>query len=431
MKIEIIPVGDEILIGQIIDTNSAWMAAELTRQGFEIVAITTVGDDAENIRRQIDIAFFRADVVLMTGGVGPTKDDITKKTLCDYFDTDLVFDETVLENINRLFAHKNYKLNELTRSQAFVPKDCAIIQNKAGTAPILWFEQKDKLLVSMPGVPFEMKTAMADEIIPRLKKRFQSVDYLKSSFLVSDITESALATQLEDFEAQLPGNFSLAYLPSYGLIRLRLSAWGNENLPKMEFQKGKLKKALTEILVAESDAPLETLLGEALRSNNLTVSTAESCTGGNIAHRITMVSGASEYYKGSIVSYDNAVKTSLLGVDKSAIETHGAVSREVVEQMAQNVSKKLKTDCSIAVSGIAGPDGGTTEKPVGTVWICTKMQNEIVTQKYQFGNSREENINRSTNMALLQMIRMVNKEQRVKNKEQRTKNKEQRTRSKE
>ncbi|MEA4978749.1 MAG: CinA family nicotinamide mononucleotide deamidase-related protein [Petrimonas sp.] len=413
MKIEIITVGDEILIGQVIDTNSAWMAAELTRQGFEIVAITTVGDQAQNIIKALDTAFSRADILLMTGGIGPTKDDITKKTLCNYFNTDLIFDESVFQNINRLFAHKNYKLNELTKNQAFVPKDCTVIQNKAGTAPLLWFEQKGKILVSMPGVPFEMKVAITGEIIPRLRKQFLSIDYLKSSFLVSGITESALAILLEDFEAKLPGNFSLAYLPSYGLIRLRLSAWGKENLPEMEFQEGRLRETLHEVLVADGDQPLEALLGEALRSNNLTVSTAESCTGGSIAHRITLVPGASAYYKGSVVSYDNTVKTSMLDVDSKSIETYGAVSREVVEQMAQNVSEKLKTDCSIAVSGIAGPDGGTLEKPVGTVWICTRMHNETVTQKYQFGTSREENINRTTNMAILQMIKMLKKYKKV------------------
>jgi nicotinamide-nucleotide amidase len=266
-----------------------------------------------------------------------------------------------------------------------------------------------------------MKTAVTTEIIPRLKKRFLSVDYLKSSFLVSGITESSLAILLEDFEATLPGNFSLAYLPSYGLIRLRLSARGKENLPEMRFQEKKLREVLCDFLVADSDEPLEALLGEALRKEKLTLSTAESCTGGNIAHRITLVPGASEYYKGTVVSYDNAVKTSLLNIENEtikvyllevsnqAIETYGAVSREVVEQMAQNVSEKMKTDCSIAVSGIAGPDGGTPEKPVGTVWICTRMHRETVTKKYQFGTSREENINRTTNMAILQMIKMLDK----------------------
>ncbi|MDO5664636.1 MAG: competence/damage-inducible protein A [Bacteroidia bacterium] len=407
MKIEIIPVGNEILIGQIIDTNSAWMAAQLTKAGFEIIAITTVGDCTKDICQALDTAFSRADVVLMTGGVGPTKDDITKTTLCNYFNTDLVFDDSVLENINRIFAHKNYALNELTRNQAFVPKNCTVIQNIVGTAPVLWFEQNNKVLVSMPGVPFEMKTVMSDEIIPRLRKQFQSIDYLKSSLLISGITESALAIRLSDFEEQLSQKFSLAYLPSYGLIRLRLSAWGAENAPEMEARKEQLKQLVKDVLIDESDKPLETILGEKLRSKKLSISTAESCTGGNIAHQITLISGASNYFKGSIVSYANQVKSDILNIDSEIIDKYGAVSREVVEQMAQSVSKKLKTDCSIAVSGIAGPDGGTPDKPVGTVWICTKVKDKILTQKYQFGTSREENINRTTNMALLQLIKML------------------------
>lgn len=407
VKIEIIPVGNEILIGQIIDTNSAWMAAQLTKAGFEIIAITTVGDCTKDICQALDTAFSRADVVLMTGGVGPTKDDITKTTLCNYFNTDLVFDDSVLENINRIFAHKNYALNELTRNQAFVPKNCTVIQNIVGTAPVLWFEQNNKVLVSMPGVPFEMKTVMSDEIIPRLRKQFQSIDYLKSSLLISGITESALAIRLSDFEEQLSQKFSLAYLPSYGLIRLRLSAWGAENAPEMEARKEQLKQLVKDVLIDESDKPLETILGEKLRSKKLSISTAESCTGGNIAHQITLISGASNYFKGSIVSYANQVKSDILNIDSEIIDKYGAVSREVVEQMAQSVSKKLKTDCSIAVSGIAGPDGGTPDKPVGTVWICTKVKDKILTQKYQFGTSREENINRTTNMALLQLIKML------------------------
>ncbi|MDO5522416.1 MAG: CinA family nicotinamide mononucleotide deamidase-related protein [Bacteroidia bacterium] len=410
MKIEIIPVGDEILIGQITDTNSAWMADKLTRKGFEINAITTVGDCAQDIIGAIDTALLRADVVLMTGGVGPTKDDITKKTLCEYFQDQLIFSEDVLKNIEQLFARKKYTLNELTRNQAFVPENCFVIQNKAGTAPILWFERKNKILVSMPGVPFEMKTAMNNEIIPRLQKHFLPVDYLKCSFLVSGITESALALLLTGFENRLPANFSLAYLPSYGLIRLRLSAWGNENLSELELQKEKLKQLLEHILIDESDKPIETILGEKLRSKKLSISVAESCTGGNIAHRITLVPGSSDYFEGGIVSYSNSIKTNVLNINSATIEKQGAVSEEVVELMAKHISKTMQTDCSIAVSGIAGPDGGTPEKPVGTVWICTQLHNKIVTQKYQFGTSREENINRATNMAILQMIEMVNRE---------------------
>ena len=407
MKIEIITIGDEILIGQIIDTNSAWMAAELTRRGFEIIAVTSIGDNAENIRKTLDIAFERADALLLTGGVGPTKDDITKKTLCAYFDTDLVFDENVLRNINDIFFHKKFKMNELTKSQAFVPKIAEVIQNKVGTAPILWFEHNKKILVSMPGVPFEMKTAMKDEIIPRLKNRFPSEDYLRRSFLVFGITESALAIQLDDFEKELPACFSLAYLPSYGLIRLRLSVRGKENELMLAAQAEKLKQLLGDLLVAEGEKLLEELLDDKLREQKLTIATAESCTGGNIAHRITLISGASGYYKGSVVSYANDVKTALLNVPPKMMEKYGAVSEQVVKEMAKGVSEKLKTDCAIAVSGIAGPDGGTPEKPVGTVWICTQTAEKFLAKKYQFGASREENINRATNMAMLQMIKML------------------------
>lgn len=408
MKIEIIPIGDEILIGQIVDTNSAWMAAELTRHGFEIVAITTVGDNSENIRQALDIALERADIVLTTGGIGPTKDDVTKKTLCSYFKTRLVFNKNVLENIERIFSRKNYTLNKPTKEQALVPENSSIIQNKAGTAPILWFEQNGKVLVSMPGVPIEMKTAMTDDVIPRLKERFLPIDYLNYSLLVCGITESALAMLLKEFEENLPKPFSLAYLPSYGSIRLRLSAWGRENLGQMKIQEERITRIVKEILVATGDKSLEMILGEKLRNRNFSISTAESCSGGNIAHRITLVPGASDYFKGSIVSYANEIKSNVLEINSSIIGLRGAVSREVVEQMAKNIAEKMKTDCSIAVSGIAGPNGGTLEKPTGTVWICTRTPEKIVTQKHQFGDaSREENINRTTNAALLQMINML------------------------
>lgn len=410
MKIEIITIGDEILIGQIIDTNSAWMAAELTKQGFEIAAISSVSDKMEEIKNSIDIAFSRADAVLMTGGVGPTNDDITKKTLCDYFDTELVFDESVFENINQIFARKNIQMNERTKSQAYVPQHSEVIQNKVGTAPILWFNRNGKSLVSMPGVPFEMKAAMTHEILPRMKNRFRQSEYLKESFLVSGVSESALAQRLETFENELPTNFSLAYLPSFGIIKLRLSAWGEENRESLNIQKQKLVALLNDVLVSDNDNSLEELLGKKLSELNLTISTAESCTGGNIAHQITLVPGASAYFSGSIVSYINDIKINLLNVKKETIERNGAVSRQVVEEMAQNVSEILRTDCAIAVSGIAGPDGGTAEKPVGTVWICTKIHEKIESKKYQFGTSREENINRTTNMALLQMLKMLKQE---------------------
>jgi nicotinamide-nucleotide amidase len=338
MKIEIITIGDELLIGQIVDTNSAWMARELTAHGFEVVAITSVGDNAQMIERALDIAFGRADVLLLTGGVGPTKDDITKNTLCRYFHTRLVFDESVLDTIRTVFSQKNLEINELTRSQAFVPEGCTVIPNKAGTAPILWFERNNQILVSMPGVPVEMKTAMTDEIIPRLQQHFHTEPYLKRSFLVSDISESALAVKLSDFEKELPEGLSLAYLPSFGMVRLRLWARGKKHEEEMDAQAEKLIGILGDLLVAESDASLEELLGNALRQKHLTVSTAESCTGGYIAHRITTIPGASDYFNGSIIAYSNEVKRALLNVPADVLEKHGAVSRPVVEQMAANVA---------------------------------------------------------------------------------------------
>ena len=407
MRIEIITIGDEMLIGQIVNTNAAWMGRELTQHGFEIVAITTVGDQSEEIIRALDSGFGRADILLLTGGVGPTNDDITKHTLCQYFHTALTFSDEVLQQIESIFLKRNIQLNQLTRNQAYVPVNSTVIQNKVGTAPILWFEKGHKILVSMPGVPFEMKTAMTDDIIPRLQQQFLVKDYLRRSYLVTGITESALAMRLADYENKLPAGFSLAYLPSYGYIRLRLSAWGEEHKEEIRLLGRKLRQLLGDQFVAKSEKTPERLLGERLRKKGLTVSTAESCTGGYIAHRITVVAGASDYFEGSIITYDNRIKEELLEVDQKTIETAGVVSQAVVEQMALSVASKLKTDCSIAVSGIMGPEGGTREKPVGTVWIATLCGKEILSREYHVGNSREENIERTTSLALLQLIKML------------------------
>lgn len=407
MRVEIISIGDELLIGQTVNSNAAWMGRELTLQGFIITAVTTVGDRSDDIIRAIDIAFGRADILLLTGGVGPTNDDITKHTLCRYFHTALEFNDEVLQNIESVFLKRNIQLNQLTRKQAYVPASATVIQNKVGTAPILWFNKEEKVLVSMPGVPFEMKTTMHDDIIPRLQAQFLVKQYLRRTYLVSGITESALATRLAEFETLLPAGFSLAYLPSFGFIRLRLSVWGEEHKQEMKQLGRKLKQLLGDEFVARSEKTAEALLGEKLRKQNLTVATAESCTGGYIAHRITAVPGASDYFEGSIVSYDNRIKEELLDVDKSSIEKFGVVSSEVVEQMAVNVARKLKTGCSIAVSGIMGPEGGTKEKPVGTVWICTLYENELLSREYRVGSSREENIERTANLAILQLLKML------------------------
>lgn len=409
MKAEIITIGDEILIGQIVDTNSAWMCKELTENGFQVVAVTSVGDCKRSIIKSIEIAKTRADVILLTGGVGPTNDDITKSTLCEYFQTKMVFNDDVFENISQLFAKKNFAMNELTKAQAFVPENSTVINNKVGTAPILWFEQNGFILVSMPGVPFEMRDAMKYEIIPRLKNIFSVNDYLRKSFLVAGVTESALSISLQSFEESLPEGFSLAYLPTYGYVYLRLSVLGIKHKYILDQQGEKLKNALGELLIAETDKPLEFVLGELLTKKNYTVSTAESCSGGNVAKRIVSVAGASTYFKGSIVAYSNEIKNELLHVDKEILAAKGAVSEEVVREMAINVSEIMKTDCAISVSGIAGPDGGTTEKPIGTVWICTKTPDSIVAKKYNFGSSRHENIQRTTNIAMLQLIKMLNR----------------------
>ncbi|RNC64524.1 CinA family nicotinamide mononucleotide deamidase-related protein [Proteiniphilum sp. X52] len=409
MKVEVITIGDEILIGQIVDTNAAWLGRELTRYGFAITAITSVGDCQDDIIRAIDHAFERADILLLTGGAGPTNDDITKHTLCRYFHTALEFNEEVLQNIELLFLHRNIPLNQLTRQQAYIPQNCRVIQNRAGTAPILWFDKEGKVLVSMPGVPFEMRTAMGKDIIPLLQERFQANEYLQRSYLATGITESALATRLAVFENKLPAGFSLAYLPSFGYIRLRLSAWGEGRKPEMKQLGRKLKQLLGDHFAGKGEKMPEELLGEKLRKRQLTVATAESCTGGYIAHRITVVPGASDYYQGSIVSYDNRIKEEQLDVDPGTIDAHGVVSREVVEQMAINITGKLRTECGIAVSGIMGPDGGTKSKPVGTVWIATYCEGRILSREYNVGRSRKENIERAANLAILQLLKMLSR----------------------
>jgi nicotinamide-nucleotide amidase len=340
----------------------------------------------------------------LTGGVGPTNDDITKQVLCQYFGTSLVFSNEVLENINAVFAKRNIVLNELTKNQALVPKDCKVIQNRVGTAPILWFEKNEKVLVSMPGVPFEMKTAMKERIIPMLRQKFQLVEYIKESFIVADISESALAILLADFEKQLPENFSLAYLPSFGLIRLRLFVRGREHKELMKLQSKKLKKKLGKYFVAKSEDSLETLLGKKLKKLGCSLSTAESCTGGYISHKITTVSGASDYFYGSVVSYNNDVKNCILDINIETLRNFGAVSKPVVEQMARNVATKMNTNCSIAVSGIMGPKGGSRSKPIGTVWVATKYNEYLLAKAYNVNSgNRNENISRTANLAMLQI----------------------------
>ncbi|MFV0470840.1 MAG: competence/damage-inducible protein A [Paludibacteraceae bacterium] len=409
--IEIITIGDEILIGQIVDTNSAWMSTELNKSGFQVSQITSIHDDNAQIKNALNQALSKNTIVLITGGLGPTKDDITKDALCEFFDTRLTMDSNVLGNIERLFDKRNIAINELTRRQALVPEGCAVIQNIVGTAPNMWFEQNGKVVVAMPGVPLEMKKAMEDEIIPRLQKKFHTNNIIHKTVQTYGIGESALALKIADWENSLPKNIHLAYLPHFGIVKLRLSGTGNDIL-QLEFEVNQQINGLAQILgntiFAFEDKPIESIVGEKLRIGKLTIATAESCTGGNIAHKMTLVAGSSDYFKGSVVAYSNDVKKSILGVSSHDVEKYGVVSKQVVEQMARKIRELFQTDISVAISGIAGPGGGSEEKPVGTVWIAISKPEYTISQVYHFGNySREIIIERSTTAALMMVLENV------------------------
>jgi len=414
MNVEIITIGDELLIGQVVDTNSAWMGQQLESEGFHVIRKVTVGDIEEDMLAAIDSAMNRAEVVLVTGGIGPTKDDITRKTLCKYFDSQLHFSDEVYQNIENIFNRNGRAMNELTRDQAMVPNKAIVIQNRAGTAPSTWFERNGKVLVSMPGVPYEMKWLISNEILPRLKKQFrQDIHILHHTTWVNGFSESMLAIHLEAFENALPPNVKLAYLPQPGLIRLRLTIHAdtrNEAQAMLAGQQQKLRDLLQGHILTEEDKAPDELIGAILKEKKLTLGTAESCTGGKIASIITSTPGCSAYFSGSIVSYSNKVKEKVLGVNPEDIEKHGAVSREVVEQMALGAIRQLGCDCSVATSGIAGPDGGTPDKPVGTVWIAAAIGSEVVSECYQFSSIREQNILRSSNMALLMLLNLLKKQ---------------------
>ncbi|MDR3141159.1 MAG: CinA family nicotinamide mononucleotide deamidase-related protein [Tannerellaceae bacterium] len=413
MDVQIITIGDELLIGQVVDTNSAWMGQELGKAGFQVIRRTTVGDVEKEILEAIDAAMNRVQIVLLTGGLGPTKDDITQKTLCRYFDSGLHFSEEVYENILNLFAKSGRTINGLTRNQATVPDKCTVIQNKAGTAPCTWFEKDGKILVSMPGVPYEMKWLMTNEVIPRLKKRFRQDMFIRHKTVwVSGYTESMLAMQLSGFEEQLPSFVKLAYLPQPGLIRLRLSAYGSneqESEQAITEQNEKLHKLIAGHILAEEDKTIEEQTGEALLAGNLTMGTAESCTGGRIAGMLTSIPGSSRYFVGSIVSYSNDVKRHVLGVSHEDLSRYGAVSQAVVEQMSLGAMRVLGCDCAVSTSGIAGPDGGTPEKPVGTVWIAAAYRGKVVSECHHFTGIREMNVVRASNMALLLLLELIRK----------------------
>lgn len=409
MLAEIITIGDELLIGQVVDTNSAWIGQELNKIGIEVLRVVSIRDREEEIIEAIDDSIKRVNLVLMTGGLGPTKDDITKQALCKYFHTELVFDEKVFENIKRLLAEK-IPMNALNTEQAMVPKDCTVIRNPIGSAPISWFERSDKILISMPGVPLEMKTVMKEEVLPKLHKKFQGDVIMHQTFIVQHYPESVLAEKLDLWENALPTNIQLAYLPGSGSVRLRLTGRGQDNVrikDALDYEARKLKEILGADLLEEVHSALEITVGEYLKNKNLTLSTAESCTGGSIAARLTSIAGSSEYFNGGVVAYSNNIKTQLLNVSSETLEKYGAVSEETVIEMVKGAMETLNSDCAIATSGIAGPGGGTLSKPVGTVWIAAGYKNEIRTYRQEIDRGRLLNVERAGDNALLLLLNLI------------------------
>ncbi|MBD5210467.1 MAG: CinA family nicotinamide mononucleotide deamidase-related protein [Bacteroidales bacterium] len=405
MKIAVIAIGDELLLGQVIDTNSGSIARMIDPAGWSIEWVKVIHDDAEAITEAVDEAFAAADVVLTTGGLGPTKDDITKLTLCNYFGGEMVFDPSVLENIKDVFSRRGIKLNALTEGQAMVPSSCRVIQNRVGTAPIMWFERPDgKVLVSMPGVPFETVQMFESQVFPQLLEKFHSDEHIAHRcVIVEGLTESKVAMELDEWEDALPDFVHLAYLPKPGIIRLRLDgrhADGELLESTLNRLHGELCQRFADHLLADADLTPEEALLQRLRAHGYTVATAESCTGGNIAHRITALAGCSDCYLGSVVSYANSVKTDILSVDPATIEARGVVSEEVAAQMAEGVRRAIGADCSMATSGIAGPTGATPGKPVGTVCIAISTPARTISATYHFPGTRDRVIDRATTTAL-------------------------------
>ena len=423
MIASIITIGDELLIGQVVDTNSAWMAQRLNEVGIELYQITSVHDDREHILKALDEAFSRADIVLTTGGLGPTKDDITKHVMCEYFGTSLVEDFRVREHIHELYKERPEVLNRLTATQWLVPESATILPNRVGSAPIMVFESNveskklkvketgetvspdfrpstldlrhPKYLIAMPGVPHEMKIAMTEQVLPFLSTishtpyTIHHTKIIHKTILVSGIPESTLAILIEDWENALPDSMHLAYLPKDGIIRLRLSSYGEATEDEIQSHIDSLLPLVHDYLLATEDIALEALAGRLLKQQGMTIATAESCTGGRLAAALNAQSGSSAYYMGSVVAYDNAIKEQVLGVKHETLEKHGAVSEQTVREMAEGVRQLMHTDYAIATSGIAGPTGGTKDKPVGTVWIAWATPTGTEARCFHFGVARE------------------------------------------
>lgn len=409
MKASILTIGDELLLGQVLDTNAHYLSNALKEIGIDVTLRMTLKDAYNELYSGVAWAAEQTDLILVTGGLGPTNDDITKKVLADFFHTELKESPEALKMISSFLSKKGVEMNGNNREQALLPVSAKLLPNTRGTASGMWFSDKGVNLISMPGVPFEMKSLMVLSVLPELKKRINTTVVTKF-VLTQGLAESILAERLLEWEGGLPDNISLAYLPTPGFIKLRLTSKGNDAAKiesEIDRQMDKLRPLLGEYLIAEDESLLEEVLYKMLINSNKTISTAESCTGGTIASRLIAKPGSSAFFKGSIVAYSNDVKHSQLQVDLEKIAKFGAVSKEVVEQMAQGCLERLDTDYAIATSGIAGPDGGTDEKPVGTVWIAWASKNKVISNCFQFSDERKINIERSVNVAIGQLIKLV------------------------
>ncbi|CAN5513656.1 competence/damage-inducible protein A [soil metagenome] len=410
----IITIGDELLIGQVVDTNSAWMSQQLNNIGVWVQHRVAVGDVREDIRDALDQESKRSDIIFITGGLGPTADDITKPLLCEYFGGKLVMDEPTLQHVTYLFEHvfkRPMPLLDRNRKQAEVPDVCTVLKNERGTAPGMLFEKDSKIFISLPGVPHEMQGIMKDHVFDLLKQRYEMPHIGHRTLLTAGQGESMLAEMIKDWEEALPAYIKLAYLPNYGMVRLRLTGTGEKALveKQLDQQFALVKELVKEYLVVDEDIPMNEVVGRMLKAAGKTVTTAESCTGGYIAHLITSISGSSAYFKGSVVSYDNSIKENVLHVKSETLNQFGAVSKETVIEMAEGVLKVMQTDYAIAVSGIMGPDGGSDEKPVGTVWVAVGNNQKIEAKKLWFRFDRKRNIE-LTAINALNMLRLFVKE---------------------
>ncbi|WP_181305645.1 competence/damage-inducible protein A [Rufibacter sp. XAAS-G3-1] len=404
---EIMTIGDELLYGQVVDTNSAWLGQELGKTGIRVKQITSISDNPDAICEALTQAISRADVVLITGGLGPTKDDLTKHTLTRYFNTELQLHQPSLDDVEAIFKRFNRPMLEVNRQQAFLPASCTPVRNTLGTAPGMLFQEQDTVIVSMPGVPFEMKQMVTATVLPYLQQRFQLPQIIHKVVQTIGIGESFLAERIAEWEDNLPANLKLAYLPYLAGVRLRLTGISQEGLDlesQLQEQVDQLTALIPHNIFAYGEVTLEEAIGQLLKERNLTISMAESCTGGLVAHKLTSVPGSSAYFMGSVVAYSNEVKKAQLGVPPEILEQHGAVSEETVKAMAQGVRQLLKTDIGVSTSGIAGPDGGSPEKPVGTIWIAYADARQTIARQINYNKTRLLNME-YTALQVMELIR--------------------------